>query len=108
MLFSSGLSFFLSAANLFYRDVKYIVAIIMQFGVFFTPILYSSDQVGNWGFWVLINPLGSILEIINDAVVLKQMPDLGWAAYAAVSSLLVFYFGLNFFSKKESVFAENI
>ena len=108
MLFSAGLSFFLSAANLFYRDIKYVVSIILQFGVFFTPVLFEAEQVGNWGFWVLLNPLGSILETINDVVVLKQRPDLGWAAYAVLMSILMFYAGMLFFHRKEPAFAENI
>ena len=107
-LISAGLSFFLAAANLFYRDIKYVVSIILQFGVFFSPVFYNAKDMSNWTFWILLSPLGSTLESINDAVVLHQVPHLGWALYALVSSAAVFYFGLRFFKGKESVFAENI
>ena len=37
VLYTSGLGLILSAANLFYRDIKYIVEILLMFGIFFTP-----------------------------------------------------------------------
>jgi ABC-type polysaccharide/polyol phosphate export permease len=107
-LFTVGLGLFLAAANLFFRDIKYVVEIILMFGIFFTPVFYSAEQFGNWRALLLLNPIGSILESINAVVVLKQMPDLLWVGYAALSSLAMFYFGMIIFHKYEPVFAENI
>ncbi|MCK5178925.1 MAG: ABC transporter permease, partial [Candidatus Omnitrophica bacterium] len=42
LLFSAGLGLLLSAANLFFRDVKYVVEVILTFGIFFAPIFYSA------------------------------------------------------------------
>jgi hypothetical protein len=39
---------------------------------------------------------------------MHQEPQFGWTLYALASSIVMFYFGLWFFKKKESVFAENI
>ena len=108
MLISAGLSFFLAAANLFYRDIKYVVSIILQFGNFFSPVFYNAKDMGTWETWILLSPLGSVLEAINDTVVMRQAPHLGWTLYALISSIGMFYFGLWFFRKKEDVFAENI
>jgi len=107
-LFTAGLGLFLSAANLFFRDIKYIVEVILMFGIFFTPVFYSADQFGNWRILLLLNPIGSILEAIDHVVVLKQMPYLFWVGYATITSVLMFIFGMFIFYKKESVFAENI
>ena len=38
ILYTFGLGLLLSAANLFYRDIKYVVEIILMFGIFFTPV----------------------------------------------------------------------
>lgn len=108
IMFTAGLGLFLAAANLFFRDIKYVVEIILMFGIFFTPVFYSADQFGNWRILLLLNPIGSILEAINQAVVLKEMPDLIWVAYAAASSMLMLFIGIFVFEKKEPVFAENI
>ncbi len=41
LLFTTGVSLFLSCANLFFRDVKYIVQVVLMFGIFFTPIFFE-------------------------------------------------------------------
>jgi len=108
VLFTSGLGLFLSAANLFFRDVKYIVEIILMFGIFFTPVFYEANTFGKYKTFLLANPVGSILESINSVVVLHKMPDAHWFLYAGISSIIVFIIGLTVFHKLEPLFAENI
>ena len=108
VLFTSGLGLFLSAANLFFRDIKYIVEIILMFGIFFTPVFYEANTFGKYKTFMLVNPVGSILESINSVVVLHAMPDIFWFSYAGVVSVLMFFLGLFFFNEMEPLFAENI
>lgn len=107
-LFTAGIGILLSAANLFFRDVKYIVEIILMFGIFFTPVLYPASAFGKWQHLMLLNPMGSILESISQIVSFKMMPDLGWLLYAGVASMVTFLIGLAVFHKNEPYFAENI
>lgn len=108
ILFTAGLGLLLASANLFFRDVKYIVEIILMFGMFFTPVFYEADVFGRLKTLLLLNPIGSILESINSAVVLRQMPDAFWLSYAGISSVLMFIIGITLFHKLEPLFAENI
>jgi lipopolysaccharide transport system permease protein len=108
ILFTIGLGFLLSSANLFFRDVKYVVEIILMFGIFFTPVFYDASTFGNWKTLLMLNPMGSILESLNQVVVLKHMPDLFWLTYAGICSVATFYIGTMVFQKKEPSFAENI
>ena len=108
VLYTFGLGLILSSANLFYRDIKYIVEIILMFGIFFTPVFYSASSFGRWEPVMLINPLGSLLEEIDSIVVLHHMPDVIWTAYAAITCLGTFLFGMWMFHKMEPAFAENI
>ena len=108
ILFTTGLGLLLSSANLFFRDIKYIVEIILTFGIFFTPVFYEASSFGEWHNYLLLNPVGSLLEAINSIVVLHQMPDMFWLSYAATCSFLVFVVGLGVFQKFEPLFAENI
>lgn len=58
---ASGL--FLSCANLFFRDVKYIVQLLLTFGIFFTPVLIEPSMLGAQGAkLMMLNPLAPILE----------------------------------------------
>jgi lipopolysaccharide transport system permease protein len=108
LLFTIGVGLLLSSANLFFRDVKYVVEIILMFGIFFTPVFYDAKTFGNWKTLLLLNPMGSILESLNQAIVLKQMPDPFWLGYAGVCSIAFFYIGILIFQQKEQYFAENI
>jgi len=42
--FTTGLGLVLSCANLFYRDVKYIIDVILTFAIFFTPVFYEAKS----------------------------------------------------------------
>jgi len=108
ILFTTGLGLLLAAANLFFRDVKYIVEIILMFGIFFTPVFYDANTMGRLRIFMLLNPMGSILEALNQSIVLKQMPDLHWLTYAGVVSVGMFCVGMLVFHSKEQLFAENI
>jgi len=108
VLFTTGLGLALSAANLFFRDVKYIVEIILMFGIFFTPVFYDADALGRFRIFMLLNPMGSILEALNQSIVLKQMPDRHWLTYAGLASVVMFCVGIFVFHSKEQSFAENI
>lgn len=107
-LFTTGLGLLLASANLFFRDVRYVVEIILMFGIFFTPVFFKASTFGKWETLLLLNPVGSILEAISDVVVLRTMPSLPWLTYAAASSVLLFVAGAIVFRKTEPSFAENI
>ena len=62
----------LACANLFFRDVKYIVEVILTIGIFFTPVFYEVSMFGKWESVLLSNPVGTILEAINTVVVLQR------------------------------------
>lgn len=108
VLYTLGFGLILSSANLFFRDVKYVVEILLMFGIFFTPVFYSAESLGRWKPMMLLNPLGSILEEIDNVVVLHQMPDTLWMNYAILTSFAVFFLGMIIFHKTEPYFAENI
>ena len=69
-LLTTGAAFVLSCANLFFRDVKYIVQVFVTFGIFFTPVLYEPENFGPTGCRVMmLNPLAPLLEGIRLATV---------------------------------------
>lgn len=108
VLFTAGLGLILSSANLFFRDIKYIVEVILMFGIFFTPVFYDVNTFGRLKSILLLNPIGSILEGINNIIILHKMPDIAWISYAGISSIIIFIFGSIIFSKLQPFFAENI
>lgn len=60
----------LSCANLFFRDVKYLVQVFLTFGIFVTPVLLDAPMYGRIGMNVLmLNPVAPILEGLRLSVV---------------------------------------
>jgi ABC-type polysaccharide/polyol phosphate export permease len=60
---TAGLALLLSCANVFFRDVKYIVQTLLTFGIFFTPVFYEPQMLGVTGArLVMLNPLAPLLE----------------------------------------------
>ncbi len=69
-LLTAGIVLFLSCANLFFRDVKYIVQVMLTFGILFTPVFYEPAMMGSKGAWLMwLNPLTPILEGLRLSVV---------------------------------------
>jgi ABC-type polysaccharide/polyol phosphate export permease len=107
-LFTSALALFLSAANLFFRDVKYVVEVVITFAIFFSPVFYEVSMFGRWADVLMLNPLAPLLEGLAAAVVHHQAPHLGWLAYSAGVTLLLSAVAPIVFVRLEPRFAESI
>jgi homopolymeric O-antigen transport system permease protein len=103
-----GISLIVSAASLFFRDVKYIVEVILTFGIFFTPVLYDVDMFGRVGSYLLLNPIAPVLEGLHDAIVQQRPPQLSWMLYAGAFGFVALAGGYGFFKRLEPAFAESI
>ncbi len=103
-----GIGIILSAANLFLRDVKYLVEVFLMFAIFVTPVFYEVDMFGKWAPLLMLNPVAPVLEGLNECVVLGRTPDLGWTLYAALFALFSLTAGVALFKKLEPAFAESI
>lgn len=126
LLMTAGLALFLSCANVFFRDVKYIVQVIVAFGIFFTPVFYEPQLFGPTGsVLMMLNPLAPLLEGLRLAVVehhsllqtlVVPAPDggqiLAWQPwyllYSAAWAILGFLGAWLMFHKLEFIYAEYI
>lgn len=108
VLLATALGLLLSAANLFFRDVKYIVDVFMTFAIFFTPVFYEAKIAGRWEWVLLLNPVAPILEGLSQAIVLHESPQLLWVTYSACVALVIFFIAIIVFKALEPKFAEAI
>ena len=118
--FTAAASLFLSCANLFFRDVKYIVQVLLMFGIFLTPVLFEPAALGTpWSSIVMFNPLAPLLEGFRLAVfeghsLLQPLVDAGgatvWSPWFVLYILVASFGGLAFaavmFHRAEFAFAE--
>ena len=108
VVFTAGVVAFLAAANLFFRDVKYLVEVILTFAVFFTPVLYDVSAAGRWQHLLLLNPVAPILDALSRTVIAGQQPDFAWLAYSAAMAGLAWVVGVYVFRRLEPRFAESV
>lgn len=117
-----GLGLIFGTGNLFFRDVKYIVQVMLQFGIFFTPVYWFVHEMGRFGQLAMLNPIAPLIEGISQCIVghVEVMeagapavyvpgidpglwPFLIYSAVFAFGSLLA---GLAIFRRSEPFFAE--
>jgi lipopolysaccharide transport system permease protein len=103
-----GLALVLSASNLFFRDVKYLVEIFLTYAIFFTPVLYPASMAGRWRTLLFLNPISPLLEAISDSIIQGSTPDPYWVGYSVLFSLILLAAGYWLFKQLESSFAERI
>jgi homopolymeric O-antigen transport system permease protein len=103
-----GAGFVFSAAGLFFRDVKFIVEIMLTFGIFFTPVFYRADLFGPKGVYFMFNPLAPIIESLDSVIIKGLAPDLFWLSYSMAFAILLCVGGYAFFKRLEPMFAEMI
>ena len=108
IVLTAGLAILLSAAALFFRDVKYIVEVLITFAIFFTPVVYEARLLGRWQHWLMLNPVAPLLEGMSAAVLGQPMPSAAWLLYSASGALAVLGLALTFFRRTEPYFAESI
>ncbi len=108
VLLAAGIGMIVSAASLFFRDVKYLVEVLLTFGIFFTPVFYDVRMFGDKAKWLLLNPVAPILEGLSACIVRHQSPDLGWFGYSVGFAMAALLGGYAFFKHLEPAFAESI
>jgi lipopolysaccharide transport system permease protein len=110
VLTSFGASLWLSALNVKYRDVKYIVPFIVQAGLYISPVGFMSALVPErWRFWYHLNPMVGVIDGFRWAV-LGQAFTPNWQGFALSLAivLLVLVSGLFYFRRTERTFADVI
>ena len=97
----------LSALNVRYRDVRYVIPFLTQFWLYATPIAYSIALVPpRWRPWLALNPMVGVVEGFRWSI-LGTGSDPGtslWISLGVVAVLLMS--GLYYFRRMESSFAD--
>ena len=108
VLLTTGLAILLAGASLFFRDVKYLVEVILTFAIFFTPVFYDASMFGRWKTLLMLNPIAPLLEGFANVIVRHAPPPLPWLGYSAVVSMVLFFGSLTVFQRLEPYFAESV
>jgi len=104
-----GMSYLLSIASVFVRDIQHIWTIITFTLLFLSPIFWFVKDVS--GFLLVIqqiNPVGQLIEISHALVVYKEVPPLSDWLYTTAFVFVIFFVGYFVFQKYENKIGEMI
>jgi lipopolysaccharide transport system permease protein len=107
---SMGVGLWLAALNVKYRDFRYIVPFIMQFGLYISPVGFSSSIVApEWRFWYSLNPMVGVIDGFRWAI-LGGSAELFMPGFLLSIALvfLLFFSGIWYFRQVERTFADVI
>ena len=108
LLFTAAAALFISMANLFYRDVKYLFEIVIAVWMFTTSVVYPIGRVGGrLGAVLALNPMTHLIDAFR-AVLLERRPP-GTAFFVTVAVAAALFVGSWVaFHLAEYDFAENL
>jgi len=104
-----GVSLWLSAINVQYRDVNYALPFLTQFWLFITPVAYSASVISDkWQLVYSLNPMAGVVNGFRWALLgAGTGPDFAlWVSVAI--SLVILVSGLFYFRNMERTFADTI
>ncbi len=111
MITALGFGLWLSALNVRYRDVNYLVPFLVQIWMYLTPVVYATTLIPErYRFLLSLNPMTGVIEGFRWALLGPSVTDTALApplvAISVAIALVVFLSGLVFFRTTERTFAD--
>jgi lipopolysaccharide transport system permease protein len=105
-----GAGLWLCALNVKYRDFRYVIPFIVQFGLYVSPVGFSSDKIPEqWRLLYACNPMVGVIDGFRWSLLRGETPLDGSAVVASVLVTLMFSLtGFCYFRKMEDGFADVI
>lgn len=104
-----GVGLWLSALNVIYRDINYIIPFLTQFWLFITPIAYPSSLIPErWRLIYALNPMTGVVEGFRWALLGTETAPGPMLAVSTTISLIVLISGLFYFRRMERTFADKV
>ena len=104
-----GVALLLSALNVFARDFRLFVPLLMQLWLFLTPVMYPLSAVPpELRSLYMLNPITGLIESFRQVLIVGIAPSPALLASAVGGALVMFVLGLWYFAATEHRFADVI
>ena len=108
-LIALGTSLVLAALNVYYRDIQYIWAVILQIGFFATPVVFPLSVFPQYLQQILSkNPIAQVIYLARDVTLYSKVPGLDQLAYVIFIAIVILGIGYAIFTRLEPRFAEEL
>ena len=104
-LFTVGTGFFLSAMNVFFRDVRHITQILLQAWFYFSPIIYSLDFIPHKYHWLFrLNPMLYVLNGFRLSIYYGKLPTPQSVVISVACGIAAVIIGFSVFRRYQDSF----
>jgi lipopolysaccharide transport system permease protein len=110
ILASLGVTYLISALNVKYRDFRYVLPFIIQFGLYISPVGFSSTIVpGKWRLLYSLNPMVGVIDGFRWCIIGTEN-IIYWPGFilSIAVAIILFFIGFTVFRKIEREFADVI
>jgi lipopolysaccharide transport system permease protein len=98
-----------SAIIVFYRDIRFIVPLVIQIWMYLSPIIYPLSRVPErFRFLYMLNPMAAVIDSYRRVILQGEWPQINFLLLAAVLSIVLLVGVYFYFKRSETVFADII
>lgn len=110
LLASLGPGLWIAALNVKYRDFRYVIPFVVQFGIYISPVGFSSNVItGQWRFIYSLNPMVGVIDGFRWCILGGESPIYIPGFILSFSAIAFFiWLGVSHFRKTEKTFADLI
>ena len=104
-----GLSFISSSIIIFFKDLSQIIVIILQFGIWLTPIMWTIDMVSEEYIWLFnLNPMYYIVDGYRSALFEQEWfyKNIKQTIYFWLITLAILFLGISIYKKLKPHFSD--
>jgi lipopolysaccharide transport system permease protein len=102
-----GVGLWLSALNVQYRDIRYVIPFLIQIWMFLSPVIYPVSLVkGKYQLLLSLNPMGGVISAYRSSLLGHQPIDWLLLSISSGIIILIFLSGLYYFRRMERTFAD--
>ncbi|HEX2699139.1 MAG TPA: ABC transporter permease [Acidimicrobiales bacterium] len=108
LAFTTAVSLVLGVLTVYLRDLRHVLPIFLQVGLFATPVAYGIEVVpaNLRGVYSALNPIAPVIDGLRRAVLEGHAPRTGLVVIAALSSAVQLFVGYRVFKRLETGVAD--
>ena len=108
-ILTAGVVLLGSAAIVFFRDVRFVIPLLIQVWMYASPVIYPTDLIPPaYLSLYFLNPMAGIIDGYRRVLVLGQAPNIPALLTATLISLALLFLGYFVFKRSEPLFADLI
>ncbi len=104
-----GVGLWLSALNVLFRDINYVLPFLTQFWMYLTPVAYPSSMIpSEWQIIYALNPMTGVVEGFRWALLGTGQPPGIVTLVSSISAVVLLISGMFYFRRMERLFADMV